>query len=63
MWGLLRSVLSGLLDGIPTGDPLLDEDEVDERAEVRAFDYGHLSSRGPDDYQLSNSDSAREDPA
>ena len=63
MWGLLRSVLNGLLDGIPTGDPLLDEDEVDERAEVRAFDYGHLSSRGPDDYQLSNSDSAREDPA
>ena len=44
-WGLIRSVLFGLLDRIPHGDPLLDteEDHLDDRAEVRALDYADLS--------------------
>ncbi len=40
-WGLLKSVLMGLLDRLPGGDPLLDEDEDDfgDRAEVRTLEY------------------------
>ncbi len=47
-WGLVKSVLLGLLDRLPGGDPLLDEDEddVDARAEVRALDYGDFGPRG-----------------
>ncbi len=45
-WGLVKSVLMGLLDRLPGGDPLLDEEEeMDDRAEVRTLDYGDLSSR------------------
>ena len=66
-WGLVKSVLIGLLDRIPGGDPLMDqdEDELDERAEVRAFDYTDLGPRWPVDDQLDDqtSDSAREDRA
>jgi CDP-diacylglycerol--serine O-phosphatidyltransferase len=46
-WGLLKSVILGLLDRLPGGDPLLDEDdEVDENAlaEVRALDYAELKA-------------------
>ncbi len=41
VWGLLKSVLLGLLDRLPGGDPLLDEDEDDEggQTEVRKVDY------------------------
>jgi len=48
MWGLLKTVLLGLLDRLPGGDPLLDTDEdADEgRAEVRAVDYDLGSRRG-----------------
>jgi CDP-diacylglycerol---serine O-phosphatidyltransferase len=48
-WGLVNSVLLGLLDRLPGGDPLLDEDEneLDARAEVRSLDYGELGPRGP----------------
>lgn len=50
-WGLVKSVLLGLLDRIPGGDPLLDEDDEDfdedGRAEVRTLDYGTLGPRGP----------------
>lgn len=40
-WGLIKSVLLGLLDRIPSGDPLLDEEEdnFDDRAEVRTLEY------------------------
>lgn len=40
-WGLIKSVLLGLLDRIPSGDPLLDEeeDDFDDRAEVRTLEY------------------------
>jgi CDP-diacylglycerol--serine O-phosphatidyltransferase len=41
-WGLLKSVLLGLLDRLPGGDPLLDEDEDEDVAEMRALDYGEL---------------------
>lgn len=46
-WGLVKSVLLGLLDRLPGGDPLLDEDEdeVAARADVRPLDYGSLSPR------------------
>jgi CDP-diacylglycerol--serine O-phosphatidyltransferase len=44
-WGLVKSVLLGLLDRMPGGDPLLDEDEDDQRPEVRALDYGDLGPR------------------
>jgi hypothetical protein len=65
IWGLLRSVLSGRLEGIPAVDLLLDEaeDEVNGPADIRVVDYSHLGPRGPTDPQLSNADSAREDPA
>lgn len=44
LWGLVKSVLLGLLDRLPGGDPLLDEDEDDvgDRTEVRTMDYGAL---------------------
>jgi CDP-diacylglycerol--serine O-phosphatidyltransferase len=48
-WGLVKSVLLGLLDRLPGGDPLLDEDEDDDddgRAEVRSVDYRDLGPRG-----------------
>ncbi len=48
-WGLVKSVLLGFLDRLPTGDPLLDEDDEeqdDARAEVRDVDYGDLGPRG-----------------
>ena len=47
-WGLIKSVLLGLLDRLPGGDPLLDEeeDETDARAEVRALEYVDLDPRG-----------------
>jgi len=46
-WGLLKSVILGLLDRLPGGDPLLDEDDEDEEwTEVRALDYDELAPRG-----------------
>jgi CDP-diacylglycerol--serine O-phosphatidyltransferase len=52
VWGLLKSVLLGLLDRLPGGDPLLDvdEDDLDDaRAEVRAVEYdlGTRRETGP----------------
>jgi CDP-diacylglycerol--serine O-phosphatidyltransferase len=48
-WGLVKSVLLGLLDRLPGGDPLLDEDEDDDdaRAEVLRVDYEDFGPRGP----------------
>ena len=48
LYGLLKSVLLGLLDRLPGGDPLLDEDEDEDeegRSEVRILDYGDLGPR------------------
>lgn len=44
-WGLVKSVLLGLLDRLPGGDPLLEEDEEESRAEVRSLDYKDLGPR------------------
>jgi CDP-diacylglycerol--serine O-phosphatidyltransferase len=49
-WGLIRSVLLGLLDRLPSGDPLLEEDEdnLDDRAEVRTLEYSDFSGHDPE---------------
>lgn len=49
-WGLMRSVILGLLDRLPGGDPLLDLEDEEEDDEVRSFDYADLGpgSRGRD---------------
>jgi CDP-diacylglycerol--serine O-phosphatidyltransferase len=62
-WGLVKSVLLGLLDRLPGGDPLLDEDDdEDARAEVRTVDYRDLGPRGvttfPSDHDHSQEDRA-----
>ena len=46
-WGLLKSVLLGLLDRLPGGDPLLEdeEDEAEDGEEVRRLDYADLGPR------------------
>jgi len=61
VWGLLKSVILGLLDRLPGGDPLLDEDEDEDVAEPRTLDYGelHPSVRSP----RLDQDSTREDRA
>ncbi len=51
-WGLVKSVVLGLLDRLPGGDPLLEEEERDEddpadREEVRDVDYSDLGPRTP----------------
>jgi CDP-diacylglycerol--serine O-phosphatidyltransferase len=61
-WGLVKSVLLGLLDRLPGGDPLLDEDEEEDVAELRSLDYGelHPSVRAapPDDQNPTREDRA-----
>ncbi|MEQ1857343.1 MAG: CDP-diacylglycerol--serine O-phosphatidyltransferase [Longimicrobiales bacterium] len=46
IWGLFKSVILGLLDRLPGGDPLLEEDDEEEGehalAEVRSLDYTEL---------------------
>lgn len=56
-WGLIKSVLLGLLDRLPHGDPLLDEEEdhLDDRAEVRSLEY---SGFGGHDHNPSMEDEA-----
>jgi CDP-diacylglycerol--serine O-phosphatidyltransferase len=48
-WGLLKSVILGLLDRLPGGDPLLDEEEDEDDGEawgeVRSLDYDELHAR------------------
>ncbi len=46
-WGLLKSVLLGLLDRLPGEDPLLDEDDDEDEREVRVLDYGGLGPLFP----------------
>ena len=47
LWGLLKSVLMGLLERLPDRDPLLDEDddvpEDEGGAELRDLEYGELA--------------------
>ncbi|MEK9500965.1 CDP-diacylglycerol--serine O-phosphatidyltransferase [Gaopeijia maritima] len=50
VWGLLKTVLLGLLDRLPERDPLLDDPEDDEEddayahsRDIRALDYSHLN--------------------
>ncbi|MEQ9570041.1 MAG: CDP-diacylglycerol--serine O-phosphatidyltransferase [Longimicrobiales bacterium] len=46
LWGLLKTVLLGLLDRLPDRDPLLDDhddDYDDESGDVRTLDYSHLN--------------------
>jgi CDP-diacylglycerol--serine O-phosphatidyltransferase len=47
VWGLVKSVLLGLLERLPGGDPLLDEEEDDQGSEVRVLDYGALGPLSP----------------
>jgi CDP-diacylglycerol--serine O-phosphatidyltransferase len=44
-WGLLRSVLLGLVERLPDRDPLLDEEEAPDEAdaEVRSLDYTEVA--------------------
>lgn len=44
-WGLVKSVLLGLLDRLPGGDPLLEAEEDDDRAEVRQLEYEGLAQK------------------
>ena len=63
-WALVKSVLLGLLDRLPGGDPLLDEDEADaERAEVRVLDYGDLGPRSTSGTEGVDEDDSQEDQA
>ncbi len=49
VWGLIKSVILGLLDRLPGGDPLLDEDEDDDddRAELRTLEYDEFRPAPP----------------
>jgi CDP-diacylglycerol--serine O-phosphatidyltransferase len=63
-WGLVKSVLLGLLDRLPGGDPLLDEEDEDDddaRAEVRRLDYTDMGRGRPK--ILMEEDDSREDHA
>jgi CDP-diacylglycerol---serine O-phosphatidyltransferase len=42
-WGLLASVIHGLVDRLPERDPLLDEADEEVRAEVRRMDYTDIA--------------------
>jgi CDP-diacylglycerol--serine O-phosphatidyltransferase len=48
-WGLVKSAVLGLLERLPGGDPLLEEEgeAAALRAEVRDLDYGPLSPQVP----------------
>lgn len=53
-WGLLKTVLLGLLDRLPDRDPLLDDPDDDEEGDayplsgdIRALDYSHLTPEPP----------------
>jgi CDP-diacylglycerol--serine O-phosphatidyltransferase len=63
-WALVKSVLLGLLDRLPGGDPLLDEDEGEaERAEVRVLDYGDLGPRSTSGAEGVGEDDSEEEQA
>lgn len=60
-WGLLKSVILGLFDRLPGGDPLLDEDEDEADEERRDMDYEDLGPRSPRRLRL-DSDTIQDDP-
>ena len=64
-WGLVKSSLLGLLDRLPGGDPLLDEedDESAGRAEVREVDYADLGPRASAANELADGDDTQEEKA
>jgi len=64
-WGLVKSSLLGLLDRLPGGDPLLDEEEDDPagRAEVRDVDYADLGPRAQASPEAAGADDTQEDKA
>ncbi len=57
-WGLIKSVLLGLLDRLPGGDPLLEDDDQDEdhEREARRIDYAELGPRSSTDPSQINDD-------
>lgn len=56
-WGLVKSVLLGLLDRMPGGDPLLeDDDDEGEPLEVRMVDYAELGPRSIDNRSPNDDD-------
>jgi CDP-diacylglycerol--serine O-phosphatidyltransferase len=61
-WGLLKSVILGLLDRLPGGDPLLDEDEDEDQqwAEVRTLEYDGMHPRGREDPDIDRQRSAED---
>jgi CDP-diacylglycerol---serine O-phosphatidyltransferase len=62
-WGLLKSVILGLLDRLPGGDPLLDEEEYEEDVpEQRPLDYAPLT-RGRSGPRPLDDDASQEDHA
>lgn len=66
LYGLAKSVLLGLLDRLPGGDPLLDEDDEDDagvREEVRVLDYGNLGPRSAAGAEGAGDDEPQEDQA
>ena len=65
LYGLAKSVLLGLLDRLPGGDPLLDEEDDDDetsgRSEVRVLDYGNLGPRSVGGDRDAEQDEPQED--
>jgi CDP-diacylglycerol--serine O-phosphatidyltransferase len=63
LWGLVKSVLLGLLDRLPGGDPLLDEDEDEDapHGEVRELDYGGLGPRPSTRYDDGGDDAGHQE--
>jgi CDP-diacylglycerol--serine O-phosphatidyltransferase len=63
-WGLTKSAFLGLMDHLPGGDPLLDEEEESASgAEVRDLDYGALVPHAPAPTEEAGLDQPEEDKA
>lgn len=65
VWGLVKAALLGLLDRLPGGDPLTDEEdeETSGRNEVREMDYADLGPRTPARREAADADDPQEDKA
>jgi CDP-diacylglycerol--serine O-phosphatidyltransferase len=64
-WGLVESALLGLLERLPGGDPLADEEdeETASRGEVRDLDYGALGPHAPAPAEGADDDQPQEEQA